>query len=755
MTSRRPLLLAAAAAAAACAVSSAQAASPGSIPFVYPNPNGLPQFTASRFGLFIHVGAINQWGTEISFPLVCTSFPCTTQGVNKTTIVINNETELSAHRAAYAALAQTYNPSSFNASGLADLAYSAGFRYLTWVATHCDGFSNWNSTANAAYSVVSSPIGRDTGGEIIAAFRARGMRAGVYVCPSFWNRDDYWAPSALTSFGNCCSPNYPPAADNTTAAEWSSFVSYLHGELLDLGARYAPAHYWLDSGTYPPAVDTHVEEIMKSIRAASPEVVVQVRDGGVWHDYTETVDHSEDDAHNLMGMPYIRPGVLGDTWEVPGTLGEQWAWDPDATYEGPDVVVSKLVGVVAKGGNFLLNIGLDPTGQWAPEAVSILQNLSLWMAYNGESIYNTSAAFPYEYHPSGDVPQQALLGQFFVNSLVRPSTYITFLEDQGNTITPDSRVIVPFLKPSTLSALPVAVSKLTAAGVVPLTDYVFDETGLNFNASDILVAAPVLLGTYRHNYSAVDDAVAVRRRNGRKEEWPQVWWKRASGGRNATSSASAFVDGSGAGRVQGRAQGRGGRSSTSTGPSLGPILHKQATGSATLSRTLLSDVQARTASSAVVDNAPCATRGCSVYTSAGYSLVRNEGVCYRSSLLPNNEAAVPVNLFYNNADDNMGATASPSDGQTWQNVDLECWAYAGPGDTPGARQPLEVWHSATLNDYWTLADPASRAEAQALGYAKVSTVGYVETAPSSGQLPPQDLALGVASWGYVVRLDWA
>jgi hypothetical protein len=138
-------LVAAAAASASAAASAAAgggsipftaAAGGGNIPFEYPNMNGLAPFTAARFGLFVTLGSVNQWGTEISFPLVCTGFPCTTHGPGQETIVIENTTALAAHRQAYVDLAQTYNPSQFNAEALADLAYAAGFRYLTWVATH-------------------------------------------------------------------------------------------------------------------------------------------------------------------------------------------------------------------------------------------------------------------------------------------------------------------------------------------------------------------------------------------------------------------------------------------------------------------------------------------------------------------------------------------------------------------------------------------------------------------------------------------
>ena len=67
---------------------------------------------------------------------------------------------------------------------------------------------------------------------------------------------------------------------------------------------------------------------------------------------------------------------------------------------------------------------------------------------------------------------------------------------------------------------------------------------------------------------------------------------------------------------------------------------------------------------------------------------------------------------------------------------------------------LQVWHSAALQEYWTLADPASVMEAEALGYVLVHTVGYVDPAPPSGTLSPDQVAASVASAAYVLRVDW-
>jgi hypothetical protein len=214
----------------------------------FPNKPGLALFDQAKLGLFVHWGPVSQWGTEISFPLTCGSFPCDVRGPNNTARVLHNAEELAAHRAEYAALARTWNPVLFNATDLAELAYTAGFRYLTHVAEHCDGFSQWNATQNRAYSVMTSPFGRDIVGEMMAAFRARGLRAGVYFCPSTWNSNLYWWPNASTALGTCCSPNYDPLAGDAEGARWEAYLSYLHGQVTELTEGYAPDHFWFDSG---------------------------------------------------------------------------------------------------------------------------------------------------------------------------------------------------------------------------------------------------------------------------------------------------------------------------------------------------------------------------------------------------------------------------------------------------------------------------------------------------------------------------
>ena len=89
-------------------------------------------FKDAKLGMFMHWGPVSQWGTEISFPLLCSSFPCHPKGPNNTATDITTAAQLSAHRQAYADLASTFDPVDFDAKAMAKLAKAAGFKYLIY-----------------------------------------------------------------------------------------------------------------------------------------------------------------------------------------------------------------------------------------------------------------------------------------------------------------------------------------------------------------------------------------------------------------------------------------------------------------------------------------------------------------------------------------------------------------------------------------------------------------------------------------------
>jgi hypothetical protein len=126
-------------------------------------------------------------------------------------------------------------------------------------------------------------------------------------------------------------------------------------------------------------------------------------------------------------------------------------------------------------------------------------------------------------------------------------------------------------------------------------------------------------------------------------------------------------------------------------------------------------------SAANQDMAPCATRSdstCEVYTDDNYVLVRPECSCATTQQDP---AMVKFDLLFSeeNMDNTLGnpTTSMP----TYGDVDVECYGFPFAVEN---QLRLDAYWNSNRTDMWVLADPASRAEAQAQGYVFNSTIGY-------------------------------
>jgi len=84
-------------------------------------------------------------------------------------------------------------------------------------------------------------------------------------------------------------------------------------------------------------------------------------------------------------------------WESCITLGDSWYHTgPSERYKTTDWAIHTLIRIVAKGGNFLLGIGPDKSGDLPLEAYNRLEAIGKWMGIHGTSIYNSTPLPPYE-----------------------------------------------------------------------------------------------------------------------------------------------------------------------------------------------------------------------------------------------------------------------------------------------------------------------------------------------------------------------
>ena len=97
---------------------------------------------------------------------------------------------------------------------------------------------------------------------------------------------------------------------------------------------------------------------------------------GAEGDYTSTGDN------------VIPPNVSGEAWEVPATINHTWGFRNDDTdWKSPGQIAFKLVDIVSKGGNYLLNVGPTAEGVIPQVSQDILRTVGRWLQTNGEAVY--------------------------------------------------------------------------------------------------------------------------------------------------------------------------------------------------------------------------------------------------------------------------------------------------------------------------------------------------------------------------------
>ena len=269
----------------------------------------------------------------------------------------------------YRDMAHGMNPVHFNAGDWVALAKAAGMKYLVITAKHHDGFAMYHSRVTRYNIVDWTPFKRDPLKELSEAC----AKAGIRFCVYYSHREDWDDPDG---YGN--NWDYDRAQKN--------FARYLERkskpQVRELLTNYGPLGLiWFDRG-----MDTreHALEFVNLVRTLQPGCLINGRVGAYGADLLGDYQDMDDN-----GMP---SGRLQEYWETPQTLNTTWGYSKfDQQWKSPGNVIQRLVEIVSKGGNYLLNIGPMGDGTIPVPSVKTLQKVGAWMRQNGESIYGTSA----------------------------------------------------------------------------------------------------------------------------------------------------------------------------------------------------------------------------------------------------------------------------------------------------------------------------------------------------------------------------
>ena len=205
-------------------------------------------FNERKFGIFVHYGLYSQIERG-EWTMYQEQIPCEE----------------------YQKLAETFDPSKFDAMRLARQAKEAGAGYMVFTTNHHEGFCLFQTQYSEFNSVRYT--GRDLVAEYIDACRACDLKIGLYYSLLDWRYKGYHDRK-----------QFPDSL--------KAMVQQAHDQIRELMTNYGKIDYlFFDGGWFPDVIPTDNEksaciaelwrakELISMIRSLQPEILVNDRSG--------------------------------------------------------------------------------------------------------------------------------------------------------------------------------------------------------------------------------------------------------------------------------------------------------------------------------------------------------------------------------------------------------------------------------------------------------------------------------------------
>lgn len=362
-------------------------------------PGNTSWFMADRFGMFIHFGLY--------------SMPARHEWVKKIECPTEEKYDL---------YFKHFNPDLLDAREWARQARKAGMRYAVITTKHHEGFCLFDSRYTE-YKVTNTPYGKDIIREYVEAFRAEGLRVGLYYSLLDWHHPEFpidWMHPRRRDVD---------AKEQNEGRDIRKYAAYMRNQLTELLTNYGKIDIlWFDftyakkpsaaslAGVYPPPTIKdwmtgkgkdawESEKLIETVRKLQPDILINNRTG---------IDQDIWTPEQHVPSEWVRDQETGDLlpWEGCHTFSGSWGYYRDEmTWKRPEMLIHLLINTVSRGGNMIMNVGPTARGYFDERALEALEVYEKWMRYHSRSIYGCTMAEPEFAEPEGCRLTQSMDGK--------------------------------------------------------------------------------------------------------------------------------------------------------------------------------------------------------------------------------------------------------------------------------------------------------------------------------------------------------